>query len=50
MSERKKKPKGRIKMFKKIVWYQLHVEAKKYKLENITTVKQSRLVDADNYR
>ena len=43
------KSKGTIKMFKKIVWYQLYVEAKKYKLENITTVKQSRLVDVDNY-
>ena len=43
------KPKGRIKMLKNIVWYQLYVEIKKYKLENITTVKQNRIVAVDNY-
>ena len=52
VTKRKKKnikPKGRIKMLKNIVWYQLYVEIKKYKLENITTVKQNRIVAVDNY-
>lgn len=43
------KPKGRIKMLKNIVWYQLYVETKKYTLENITTVKQNRIIAVDNY-